>query len=568
MTTNQVNTFQSLNLSPALLDVLAQLDFKEPTSVQAQAIPLMQSGADVIVQSQTGTGKTAAFSLPIIETLDPKSRKTQCLVLAPTRELAIQVTEAIRAFCKHHNNLFVSAIYGGSEYRQQIKDLRKGSQIVVGTPGRVMDHIRRGTLHLDSISHLVLDEADEMLRMGFIDDVEWILSHTPEQKQMALFSATMPAPIKKIAQKYLMDAKEIHIKQKTLTVDRIKQHYAIVKDGDKFEAIQRLLEMNEYDGVIIFARTKIDTQEIAERLIKAGLKAEALNGDLAQATRKRCIDKLKSGKINIIVATDVAARGIDIERVSCVINADIPFDHETYVHRIGRTGRAGRQGEAILLVSPKQRRLLKNLERTINTSLEKLLLPSSKDLSAKRLAIFEQKIQSLSEKLDLTAYKTWLAEFVSNNDLDLLEVTATIAHLQQGGKSLLNQRESKSINAEFFGSGTDKKRPIFERRRSNRNERFDTPRSRSRNKSNDNSVEAGMARYRLNIGSNDGVKPGNIVGAIANEANLNSRAIGRVSINRKYSLIDLPSDLPAKALKLIKKSKILGKPIQLSKEMI
>lgn len=567
--------FDELDLNSTILKVLNDLSFTTPTEVQAKAIPYMLDGNDVLVQSQTGTGKTAAFGLPMIQSLDTKSRKTQCLILAPTRELAIQVSEAINSFCKNTRGVFVTPIFGGSDYRQQIQDLKRGSQIVVGTPGRVMDHMRRGTLHLDAITHLILDEADEMLRMGFIDDVEWILSHTPEKKQMALFSATMPPEIKKISQKYLDNPKEIHIKHKAMTVDRIKQNYTIVKDGDKVDAIQRIIEMNDYDGIIIFARTKLDTQDISDKLVKAGLKSEALNGDLAQATRKRCIDKMKAGKINIIVATDVAARGIDIERISCVINVDIPFDHETYVHRIGRTGRAGREGEAILLISPKQQRLLKSLERTTNSPLNRVMLPSAQELNAKRMEIFQNKIQGLVEKLDLDAYKTILADFVETNNLDLLDVAATLAHLCQGNQSILNKRNERSINTEFYGNGggSDRRRSRFGRDdkisfndRNSRDRGQRGGRSFERRKSNDNTVESGMSRYRLNIGRNDGVKPGNIVGAIANEAKLSSRAIGRVSINSKFSLIDLPSDLPASTLKTLEKGQILGKPILLSKE--
>ncbi len=601
MTTNQQDNFDNLGLNSSILSMLNELSFTTPTEVQSKAIPLMIEGKDVIVQSQTGTGKTAAFGLPIIQQLDIKSKNTQCIILAPTRELAIQVCEAIKGFCKNQRGLFVTPIFGGSDYREQIQSLRRGSQIVVGTPGRVMDHLRKGTLKLDTITHLVLDEADEMLRMGFLDDVEWILSHTPDKKQMALFSATMPAAIKKIAQRYLTNASEIHIKQKAMTVDSIKQHYAIVKDSDRVEAIQRILEISNYDGVIIFARTKLDTQDVSDRLAKAGMRSEALNGDLAQATRKRCIDKLKSGNIDIIVATDVAARGIDIERVSCVINLDIPFDHETYVHRIGRTGRAGREGDAILLINPKQQRLLKSLERTTKSPIEKMMLPTGKDMATKRTAVFQDKVKDLTEKLDLGVYKTLLAEFIEENDLDLLDVAATLAHIAQGNQSLLNKRNEKNINAEFYGNA-NASGGMGDRRRSRSNDRggdrlsFRDRNSRGRGgerserggersehggersergaervsnrRSNDSSVESGMARYRLNIGRNDGVKPGNIVGAIANEAKLSSRDIGRVSINSKFSLIDLPSDLPSSTLKQLERGMIMGKPILLSKESI
>ena len=579
MSTDQQNNFDALGLSSSILNMLNELSFTTPTDVQSKAIPLMLDGKDVIVQSQTGTGKTAAFGLPILQNIDVKSKNTQCIILAPTRELAIQVCEAIKTFCKNQRNLLVTPIFGGSDYREQIQNLRRGSQIVVGTPGRVMDHLRKGTLKLDTITHLVLDEADEMLRMGFIDDVEWILSHTPETKQMALFSATMPGPIKKIAQKYLTNASEIHIKQKAMTVDRIKQHYAVVKDCDKVEAIQRILEVSNYDGVIIFARTKLETQDVSDRLAKAGMRSEALNGDLAQATRKRCIDKLKSGNIDIIVATDVAARGIDIERVSCVINLDIPFDHETYVHRIGRTGRAGREGDAILLINPKQQRLLKSLERTTKSPIELLKLPTGQDMATKRTAVFQAKIKDLTGKLDLGVYKSMLTDFISENDLDVLDVAAVLAHIAQGNQSLLNRRNEKNINAEFYGNGGgDSRRSRFGDRNDKLSFRDRNSRGRDRGsrggerserrRSNDSSVESGMARYRLNIGRNDGVKPGNIVGAIANEAKLSSRDIGRVSINPKYSLIDLPSDLPSNTLKQLERSMIMGKPIQLSKENI
>ncbi len=427
---NPTNTFSDLALSSHLLKTLTKLSFMEPTAVQTQVIPLMLKGHDILGQSQTGTGKTGAFALPIIERINVKDKKTQCLVLAPTRELAIQVAEAFRQFGDSIKGLTVCAIFGGEGYRRQLRELPT-AQIIVGTPGRVMDHLRRGTMVLDAIKYLVIDEADEMLQMGFINDVEWIMSHTPKQKQIALFSATMPKHIHRLAEKYLSDPKRVTVKKSEMTVNKIRQRYLIVKEPNKIEALNRILTTECHSGVIIFARTKVDTFDIAKALRGMKFSAEVLNGDITQNERKRTVDKLKSGKVDIVVATDVAARGIDISRISCVINFHMPYDNETYVHRIGRTGRAGREGDAILFISPRETHKLKNLESAINTRLIKMALPTHEVVAEKRFADFQKKISSITLQQELSKYKKMISHLADHSKLDLLDIAAALTYLSE-----------------------------------------------------------------------------------------------------------------------------------------
>lgn len=427
-----MNTFESIGLSPSIIKILAQLGYESPTPIQAEAIPVFLRGGDLIAQAQTGTGKTAAFALPLIEKVNPALNKPQALILAPTRELAIQVAEAFKGYAKHLPTFHVLPIYGGQEYRGQLMALKRGVQVIVGTPGRVMDHIRRGTLQLDTLTTLVLDEADEMLKMGFIDDIEWIMQHIPEQRQIGLFSATMPEAIQKVANKYLRYPTKIQIASKTKTVERIEQTCIFISQANKLEALTRFLETELYDAVIIFARTKIETAELADKLAARGYSVEALNGDIKQSMREKVIHRLKNKTVDIVVATEVAARGLDVERIDLVINYDIPTDPESYVHRIGRTGRAGRAGKAILFVTPREKGLLNIIERATNARIQLVPVPTLKQLHDKRIDNFSKKlIQALSaQNLDL--HRELIERIAHDSECSTLDVAAGLSFLLQG----------------------------------------------------------------------------------------------------------------------------------------
>lgn len=445
MTDNQ--SFRALGLTDALCRHLSKKGFTNPTPVQKDTIPLLLSGHDVIVQAETGSGKTASFALPVMEMIDSRQSGPQCLILAPTRELALQVSQAFKELSyQGGQTLKVTAIYGGDDYKRQINDIKQGAKIIVGTPGRVMDHIRRGTLKLSSIKQLVLDEADEMLRMGFLEDVEWILSHLPQEKQMALFSATMPQPVKKIAKTFLVDPVEIIKKQKTMTVASISQSYVVTSFSNKTENLLRILESHTFDGVICFARTREDTLSICDKLTAKGFKAQALNGDIAQAKRKRTIDAMKNGHIDIIVATDVAARGIDIERVSLVINYDMPFDHETYVHRVGRTGRAGRKGDAILFVTPKEERALQQLQKSLNITISPYKLPSVFEMHTRKMQALKQDVCDVIRDKDLHLQKQFIQDCLEMSDKDSMDIAASLLFLWQGNQI----KQPKEQKAEVF----------------------------------------------------------------------------------------------------------------------
>ena len=543
-----VASFDTLNLPEAILKSLVELGYETPSPIQAASIPVLQSGRDLLGQAQTGTGKTAAFALPLLANIDLHKKHPQLLVLAPTRELAIQVAEAFQSYSRYMK-CSVLPIYGGQSYDNQLRQLKRGAQIVVGTPGRVMDHIRRGTLVLDQLQALVLDEADEMLRMGFIDDVEWILEHTPEQRQIALFSATMPKEIKKVADSYLNDPQHIKIANKTATANTIRQRYSIINRNQKLDAFTRILEVEDFDGVIVFVRTKLATVELAEKLSARGHRCEALNGDIPQKQREHIVDKLKKSSLDILVATDVVARGLDVERISHVINYDIPLDTESYVHRIGRTGRAGRDGDAILFVTPRERHLLKAIERATKSDIVRMDIPSTDDVNQKRAETFKQRISDTLNNADLAIYKTIIDEYLQENNLGHDDITAALACLVQGDQPLFV--EEKSFTAE---KGNRK-----ERHRNDRAERGDDRSPRKRQRKNHKVDDENMIRYRIEIGRNDGVKPGNIVGAIANEADLSSKYIGHININDDHSTVDLPKGMPKAVFKKLQKAYICGK---------
>jgi ATP-dependent RNA helicase DeaD len=550
-------TFEDFDLHPQVLKALKDVGFETPSPIQAQAIPSILEGRDILGMAQTGTGKTAAFALPLLSRVDTKSTHTQILVLAPTRELAIQVAEAFQSFAHHIKGFHVLPIYGGQEYGGQIRALKRGAQVVVGTPGRVMDHMRKGTLKLDNLQAMVLDEADEMLRMGFIDDVEWVLEQTPQDRQIALFSATMPKEVHKIASKHLNNPVEVIIKQKTGTASTITQSYWLVSGLHKLDALTRILEATEFDGMIIFVRTKTATIELAEKLEARGYAAAALNGDIAQNHRERIVDQLKKGKIDILIATDVVARGLDVERITHVVNYDIPYDTESYVHRIGRTGRAGREGNAILFVAPRERRLLQQIERATNKKIDMLELPSTQDINDQRVEKFKSRITAALEEEGLEFYQQMIEDLQQASNVPALEIAAALAKLVQGDTPFF--LEDKPVRSARFRdddfSRDERPRRGGQRDRSERGDRGDRRPRRA-----DGPPESGMIRYRINVGRNDGVKPGNIIGAIANEGGIDGAEIRQLNIQDSFSLVDLPSSLSKGQVATLKKARICGQP--------
>lgn len=424
--------FSDLGLATPILKTLEEIGYETPSPIQEKAIPVLLEGGDILGMAQTGTGKTAAFALPILSKIDIRQKDPQVLVLAPTRELAIQVAEAFQTFSRNVKGLHVLPVYGGSEYGTQIRALKRGVHVVVGTPGRVMDHIKKGTLKLDSLTSMVLDEADEMLRMGFIDDVEWILKHTPKTRQIALFSATMPKEVHRIANTYLQNPTEVIIKQKAATASLIDQKFWLVSGLHKLDALTRILEAEEFDGMIIFVRTKTATVELAEKLEARGYAAAALNGDIAQNQRERIVDHLKKGKLDILIATDVVARGLDVDRISHVINYDIPYDNESYVHRIGRTGRAGRSGTAILFVAPRERRLLRSIEATTKKAIPQMELPTAQEINDSRITRFKDKVIDAAQGSDLDFYQKMVESIESDNNIPAIEIAAGLANYCKG----------------------------------------------------------------------------------------------------------------------------------------
>ncbi|MBD8898150.1 DEAD/DEAH box helicase [Rhodanobacter sp. DHG33] len=553
--------FGALALSPEVQKALADVGYESPSPIQAATIPPLLEGRDVLGQAQTGTGKTAAFALPILSRIDLKPGKPQALVLAPTRELAIQVAEAFQRYAAHLPGLQVLPIYGGQSYGPQLHALRRGVHVVVGTPGRVIDHLDKGTLDLSELKYLVLDEADEMLRMGFVDDVEKVLEATPPTRQVALFSATMPVPIRKIAQRHLKEPVEIAIKAATTTASNIRQRYWFVSGMHKLDAMTRILEAEPFDAMIVFARTKSATEELAEKLQARGLAAAAINGDIAQPQRERVIQQLKDGKLDILVATDVAARGLDVERISHVMNYDIPYDTESYVHRIGRTGRAGRSGEAILFVTPREKGMLHAIERATRQKIEEMKLPTVEAVNDHRIAKFKQGISDSLAMGELDLFRQLIEQYETEHNVPAIEIAAALARIAQGDRPLLltppPKREyaprepapREHASRERHGKPERAPREQAGRERSERAPARDfanhTPRPHP--------TEAGKITYRIAVGHDHGVKPGNIIGAIANEAGLDSQYIGRLSIRGDHSLVDLPEGMPKEIFTHLKK---------------
>jgi ATP-dependent RNA helicase DeaD len=553
--------FTDLALPETLLKALTDVGYESPSPIQAETIPPLLAGRDLVGQAQTGTGKTAAFALPILARLDLKKFGPQALVLTPTRELAIQVAEAFHKYAKHVPGFHVLPIYGGQAYGPQLGGLRRGAHVVVGTPGRVIDHLNRGSLDLRGLTTLVLDEGDEMLRMGFIDDVELVLEKSPAGRQVVLFSATMPPEIRRIAKKHLKDPAEITIKNKTTTAANTRQRYWMVSGLQKLDALTRILEVEPFDGMIVFARTKVATEEIAQRLEARGFAAAALNGDMVQAQRERTIARLKSGDLDILVATDVAARGLDVDRVSHVVNYDIPYDTEAYIHRIGRTGRAGRKGEAILFVVHREQGMLRSIERATRQPIEPMNLPSVAAVNDQRIARFKEKITKALEGAGLATFRSVIEQYEQEHGVPALDIAAALARLAQGDNPLLvpdappaPPRPQKPDRAPF--DRPQRGRPTPE---------LGSPFQRAKRPGGAPSrpTEAGTTRYRLAVGHMHGVKPGNIVGAIANEAGVDSRNIGRVDIRDDHSLVDLPAGMPENLLQHLKQVWVVGQQLRI-----
>jgi ATP-dependent RNA helicase DeaD len=540
---SETPSFRDLNLAEPLLKALDEIGYETPSPIQAQAVPYLLKGLDLLGHAPTGTGKTAAFALPLLSRLDMKSQHVQIITLTPTRELAIQVAEAFQRYAKHIKGFHVLPIYGGQEYSGQIRQLRRGVQVVVGTPGRVMDHMRKGTLKLGNLQAVVLDEADEMLRMGFIDEVSWILEQTPEKRQMALFSATMPKEVERIARKHLHNPQEISIKAKTATAETIRQRYWQVSGFHKLDALTRILEVEQFDAILMFVRTKTATSELAEKLEARGYRAAAMNGDMAQAHREQTVERLKRGTLDILVATDVAARGLDVDRISHVVNYDIPYDTEAYIHRIGRTGRAGRKGEAILFVAPRERRMLSAIERATRQKIERLELPTTETVNNKRIADFKQKITDTLALGELAFMQNLVEQYRNEHDVPALDIAAALAKLSIGDKPLLLAPDKE--------------------RKARRFEEKAAPRKGRRDKSLPE-VDSDKRRYRIEVGHEHGVKPGNIVGAIANEAGLDGEHIGHIEIDQDFSLVDLPAGMPRDIFMDLKKVRVCGRPMKIT----
>jgi ATP-dependent RNA helicase DeaD len=549
-------TFTDLGLDDSVLKALKDVGYETPSAIQAATIPPLLEGRDVVGLAQTGTGKTAAFALPILSRLDLRQKSPQALVLAPTRELALQVCEAFERYAAHRRGVHVLPVYGGQGYGVQLSALRRGVHIVVGTPGRIMDHLDKGTLDLTELRFLVLDEADEMLNMGFAEDVETILAGTPEDKNVALFSATMPAQIRRISKKYLRDPVEITVKNKTATAPNISQRYLMVSYPQKVDALTRILEVENFEGMIVFVRTKNETETLAEKLRARGLSAAAINGDIAQVQRERTVNQLKAGKLDILVATDVAARGLDVERISHVVNYDIPTDTESYVHRIGRTGRAGRSGAAISFVTPRERHLLKHIERATRQPLEQMQLPTVEDVNVTRLARFDDQItEALSQTSRIEAFRDIVAHYVREHDVPEADVAAALAVVAQGETPLLLEPEPERPayrDRPQRGDLRDHARDDRPRQQRDRGPR--TARGRG---------DTAMAVYRLAVGKRHKVEPRQIVGALANEGGLRREDFGHIDIRPDHSLVELPAELPRDVFDRLSSTRISGKLIEL-----
>ncbi|MDP9012782.1 MAG: DEAD/DEAH box helicase [Pseudomonadota bacterium] len=575
-------SFRDLALSEPVLRALTDVGYESPSPIQAATIPVLLSGSDMLGQAQTGTGKTAAFALPALSRIDLSKHEPQVLVLVPTRELALQVSEAFLRYAAHIKGFHVLPIYGGQSYQPQLNALRRGVHVVVGTPGRVIDHMNRGTLKLGGLSLLVLDEADEMLQMGFVDAVESILEQTPPQRQVALFSATMAAPIRRIAAKHLRSPVEVTIKSKTSTATNIRQRYWIVSGMHKLDALTRILEAETFDGMLVFTRTKQSTVELAEKLEARGFSAAPLNGDIPQSQRERTVARLKAGQIDILVATDVAARGLDVERIGHVVNYDVPYDTESYVHRIGRTGRAGRNGEAILFIAPRERNMLRAIERATRQAIEPMNLPTVDAVNSLRIAKFKQRVLETIAQADAKALRPVVEQMEVESGLPLIDIASALASMAQGSTPLLlggkGERGSDMQAGDAPGRIAaphdvravarmpDRARPS---ERPQAAERYSEPggsaAAQPAHRPRTTAAAGLMETFRIEVGSTHGIKPSNVVGAIANEAGIEGVHIGRIDIREDHSFVDLPAGMPKQIFKMLQKVLVAGRELRISK---
>lgn len=556
-------SFSDLGIDERVLKALTDVGYERPSPIQSATIPALMQGRHVVGLAQTGTGKTAAFAVPILSRIDLTQKTPQALILAPTRELALQVAEAVSTYARHLPGLHVLPIYGGQSYGVQLAGLRRGAHVVVGTPGRVIDHLQKGTLDLTELRFLVLDEADEMLAMGFQEDVETILADTPEDKQVALFSATMPSQIRRISKRYLTDAAEITVASKTVTAANTRQRFIQVAGQRKLDALTRILEVETFEAMIVFVRTKQATEELAERLRARGFSAAAINGDIVQAQRERTIGQLKSGDIDILVATDVAARGLDVERISHVVNYDIPHDTESYIHRIGRTGRAGRSGDALLFVTSRERHLLRAIEKATRQPITEMALPSIDDVNSTRVAKFADAITASLESPELALFRRLVDDYEQEHDVSVADIAAALAVLSQDGESFLLKPEPPAAKrAKERDRG-----PSSERAPRGRGEKQGSDRGAGQPRGAGRSQSGGpMATYRIRVGRRHKISPGSIVGAIANEGGLTRADFGHIDIQADHSLVELPVDLSADTFERLRRTRISGQLIGLTLE--
>lgn len=543
--------FDTLGMPDFIQKTLSELGYESPSPIQAASIPVVLSGKDLIGQAQTGTGKTAAFALPVLSKLDDSCQKPQALVMTPTRELAIQVAEAFQRYARHKSGFRIAPIYGGQDFRPQLRLLKQGVQVVVGTPGRLLDHLRRGSLDISEIKTLVLDEADEMLRMGFIEDVEAIMSHCSGKQQNALFSATMPPPIKRIADNYLTDPQHIDIKAATATVERINQSFWLVENKQKQEALRRYLETRTFDAVIVFSRTREGASEVAEKINAWGYRAEAIHGAISQNQREKTINGLKKNKFDILVATDVAARGLDVDRFSHVVNYDIPYDSESYVHRIGRTGRAGRSGEAVLFVTHREKRLLSTIERHTRQKIERASIPNNNTIMQQRVERFKERVALAAEKPPSDLMQSIADQLIHDMEIEPEKLAAVLIDLLQEDYPLEPQQD-------IHGGGEKSTR---EKGKLKENESpIDEAPGRLRD-----FPDIEMERFRIEVGKRHGVKPGDIVGAIANEAEMDSDYIGEINMRAEFSTVDLPSGMPKELFHQMKTIPVCGMQLRITR---
>jgi ATP-dependent RNA helicase DeaD len=560
---SKIPAFADLGLSQPILEALQAVGYETPSPIQAQTIPVLLSGADLLGQAQTGTGKTAAFALPILAKIDLTRASPQALVLVPTRELAIQVAEAFQRYASRLKGFHVLPIYGGQSYVPQLKGLKRGAHVVVGTPGGIMDHMQRGALNLETVRCVVLDEGDEMLQMGFVDAIEWILERAPPQRQIALFSATLPPPIRRIAQRHMREPAQVTIQNRASTTPKIRQRYWLVSGLHKLDALTRVLEAERFEAMLIFVRTKLETTELAERLEARGFSVAALHGDIPQQQRERTIARVKAGQLDIVVATDVAARGLDVERISHVVNYDIPYDSETYVHRIGRTGRAGRAGEAILFVAPRERNMLRIIERATKQRIEPMTLPSVDDVNEQRVLKFKERIATAVQSGEGKLFQPLIEEIERDQNTPAVEIAAALAALLQGpGPFLLTPRNvAERLPPKSWAEGESPRVPESPDNPGSAGEgEAGEPRPPRRSKGGPR-----LETFRIEVGHAQGVQPGNIVGAIANEAGLDGRHIGHIDIRDDHSFVDLPVGMPNEILKTLQATKVRGVELRISR---